>query len=142
MNLWLKATPPWNNNITLINVIPTGGYAISIVASLIYSWVSDATGWRWQIMAFGGIMPLIGNIIVRTPYQRRYKSQTVAIDMARTKFSQIPRLLPQLHCYAYRRYHVGLGERASFRQRGSASHHYRFPKRKSYSPLGPCGNND
>ncbi|KAI9631777.1 MFS general substrate transporter [Dioszegia hungarica] len=66
MNLWLAATPPWRGNITLINVIPTGGYAISICASLIYSWVSDGTGMRWQIMVFGGIPPLIGNIILST----------------------------------------------------------------------------
>lgn len=64
MNLWLAATPPWRGNITLINVIPTGGYAIYICASLIYSWLSDGTGMRWQIMVFGGIPPLIGNIIV------------------------------------------------------------------------------
>ena len=63
MNLWLKATKPWNT-VTLINVIPTGGYALSIVAALTMSWISDATGWRWQTVCVAAIVPLIGNAIV------------------------------------------------------------------------------
>lgn len=63
MNLWLKATPGYND-VTSINLIPTGGYGISIFVSLAYSWTSDALGTRWPVMLFGGIPPLIGNIIV------------------------------------------------------------------------------
>lgn len=64
MNLWLRATDEFNTA-TLINVIPTGGYAISIFMSLVYSWTSDAMGMRWPILLVGGLPPLIGNVIVR-----------------------------------------------------------------------------
>ncbi|WWD03828.1 hypothetical protein V865_001884 [Kwoniella europaea PYCC6329] len=64
MNLWLKATPPWKGDVTAINVIPTGGYALSIVMSLVYAWTSDALGTRWPICFIGGFPPLIGNIIL------------------------------------------------------------------------------
>ncbi|WVR09657.1 hypothetical protein IAU60_006732 [Kwoniella sp. DSM 27419] len=66
MNLWLKATPPWKTNLTLVNVIPTGGYALSIFMSMVYAWTSDAIRMRWPVCWFGGIMPLIGNIILST----------------------------------------------------------------------------
>ncbi|KAK6909234.1 hypothetical protein L486_01112 [Kwoniella mangroviensis CBS 10435] len=64
MNLWLKATPPWKGDVTAINVIPTGGYALSIVMSLVYAWSSDALGTRWPICFIGGFPPLVGNIIL------------------------------------------------------------------------------
>lgn len=63
MNLWLRATPGYNTA-TLINVIPTGGYGLSIFTSLVYSWTSDAIRMRWPILLFGALPPLTGNIIV------------------------------------------------------------------------------
>jgi ACS family pantothenate transporter-like MFS transporter len=63
MNLWLRSTTEFNTP-TLINVIPTGGYGLSIFMSLVYSWTSDAIRMRWPILLFGAIPPLTGNIIV------------------------------------------------------------------------------
>ncbi|EIM80384.1 MFS general substrate transporter [Stereum hirsutum FP-91666 SS1] len=64
MNLWLKATAPWKTNVTLINIIPTGGYALQIVMALVYSWVSDALNTRYPVIIFGGTVALIGNAIL------------------------------------------------------------------------------
>uniref|UniRef100_A0A0W0EVB1 MFS general substrate transporter n=1 Tax=Moniliophthora roreri TaxID=221103 RepID=A0A0W0EVB1_MONRR len=62
MNLWLKNTGKYST--AEVNVIPTGGYGLQIVMALIYSWTSDATESRWPVIAFGAILPLIGNIIL------------------------------------------------------------------------------
>ena len=64
MNLWLASTTEYSNS-TSVNVIPTGGYGLSIVMSIVYSWTSDAIGSRWPILLVGSIPPIIGNSIVR-----------------------------------------------------------------------------
>ncbi|KAK7032285.1 hypothetical protein VNI00_013244 [Paramarasmius palmivorus] len=64
MNLWLKSTGKYSTE--EVNVIPTGGYGLQIVMALIYSWTSDAIGLRWPVIAFGAIVPFIGNIILST----------------------------------------------------------------------------
>ncbi|KAL0579293.1 hypothetical protein V5O48_002691 [Marasmius crinis-equi] len=64
MNLWLKSTGRYSTS--AVNLIPTGGYGLQIVMALIYSWTSDAMGKRWPVIAFGAILPLIGNIILAT----------------------------------------------------------------------------
>jgi ACS family pantothenate transporter-like MFS transporter len=71
MNLWLRGTPGYNTA-TLINVILTGGYGLSIFMSLVYSWTSDAIRMRWPILLFGARPPLTGNIIVSTPTKSSY----------------------------------------------------------------------
>ncbi|WVQ94995.1 hypothetical protein IAU59_002087 [Kwoniella sp. CBS 9459] len=65
MNLWLKSTPQYKGA-TPVNVIPTGGYGLSILMSLVYAWTSDALRTRWPICFIGGFPPLIGNIILST----------------------------------------------------------------------------
>jgi ACS family pantothenate transporter-like MFS transporter len=72
MNLWLRSTEDYSTA-TLINVIPTGGYGLSIFMSLVYSWTSDAIRMRWPILLFGAIPPLTGNIIVRAKLKQVIK---------------------------------------------------------------------
>ncbi len=62
MNLWLKSTKLYTT--AQVNVIPTGGYALQLVAAAVYSWTSDAIGMRWPVILFGGCVALIGNTIL------------------------------------------------------------------------------
>lgn len=42
-----------------VNLIPLGGYAISIVCNLGLNALSDATRWRWQISIFAATIQVI-----------------------------------------------------------------------------------
>ncbi|CAK7220288.1 hypothetical protein SCUCBS95973_004108 [Sporothrix curviconia] len=62
MNLWLKALGIYS--VAKINVIPSGGYAIEIVAALVYAVVSDAIGMRWPVIMAGASLGLLGGILL------------------------------------------------------------------------------
>jgi len=89
MNLWLKATPGYNS-ISQINLIPTGGYGLSILMSLVWSWTSDTFNTRWPILIAGGIAPLVGNIILATwPASNRLKFAGFFLNFTATPIGAI-----------------------------------------------------
>ena len=89
MNLWLKATPGYNS-ISQINLIPTGGYGLSVVMSLVWSWVSDTLNTRWPVLIAGGIPPLVGNIILATwPASNRLKFAGFFLNFTATPIGAI-----------------------------------------------------
>ncbi|KAK9466034.1 major facilitator superfamily domain-containing protein [Lipomyces arxii] len=61
-NLWLKSLKKYS--VEEINIIPTGGNAVSIVYGLFFSWLSDATGLRWQLILVSVLPPLVGCIML------------------------------------------------------------------------------
>ncbi|CAK7199351.1 hypothetical protein SEUCBS139899_002029 [Sporothrix eucalyptigena] len=65
MNLWLKALNIYS--VAKINVIPSGGYALEIVAALAMAVVSDALGTRWPVIMAGAAFGLLGGILLSVP---------------------------------------------------------------------------
>lgn len=61
-NLWLQATGLWSTE--QINEIPSAGYALQILSTLLYAWTSDALGTRWPIVILAASVALIGTIIL------------------------------------------------------------------------------
>lgn len=61
MNLWLKAD---GYSIANINNLPTAGYAIQIVSTLAWAWISDAIGKRWPVIVLTCVPAIIGTIIL------------------------------------------------------------------------------
>ncbi|KAK7203010.1 putative pantothenate transporter [Myxozyma melibiosi] len=61
-NLWLKSLDKYS--VQMINIIPTGGNAISIVYGFVFSWVSDWTRIRWPLILLSVIPPLVGCIML------------------------------------------------------------------------------
>ena len=60
-NLWLKAE---KYSVILVNTIPTAGNALSVVASLFFGTVADATGWRPEVAIFVSILVIVSNILL------------------------------------------------------------------------------
>lgn len=61
-NLWLKASGKYS--VQMINIIPTGGNAISIVYGFAFSWISDWTRIRWPLILLSVVPPLAGLIML------------------------------------------------------------------------------
>ncbi|KAK9241851.1 major facilitator superfamily domain-containing protein [Lipomyces tetrasporus] len=62
MNLWLKSLGDYS--VEMINILPTIGYAIAIVAAYTYAVVSDYTLWRWQLIEVAIFFNFIGNLLL------------------------------------------------------------------------------
>ena len=61
-NIYLKATKRFS--VEQVNVIPTGGYGLQIVFTLLYAWTSDAIARRWPVILFAAGVAVIGCIIL------------------------------------------------------------------------------
>ncbi|KAI9729153.1 MAG: hypothetical protein M1834_007060 [Cirrosporium novae-zelandiae] len=61
-NLWLKSTHRYSTE--EVNVIPTAGYGLQIVFTMMYAWTSDAIRKRWPVIAVACSVALIGCIIL------------------------------------------------------------------------------
>ncbi|KAK9378178.1 major facilitator superfamily domain-containing protein [Kockiozyma suomiensis] len=61
-NLWLKASNLYSVN--QINLIPTGGYALGLVAAYVYSNLSDHMGTRWPFLMFAVFICFLGNLLL------------------------------------------------------------------------------
>lgn len=61
MSQWLKASTDPKYTIYQINVYPTGQYAVQVVSTLAYAWLSDTVcrGARWPPMIFVGCMNIL-----------------------------------------------------------------------------------
>ncbi|ETS74415.1 hypothetical protein PFICI_14281 [Pestalotiopsis fici W106-1] len=62
MNLWLKATKLYTTE--EVNIIPTAGYGLQILFTVMYAWTSDATGLRWPTIIVACLVAMIGTIIL------------------------------------------------------------------------------
>ncbi|KAJ5888980.1 Major facilitator superfamily domain general substrate transporter [Penicillium taxi] len=61
-SVWLKSTHKYS--VEQINVIPSAGYGLQIICTLLYAWTSDYFQVRWPIIVFACIPGLIGTIIL------------------------------------------------------------------------------
>lgn len=59
-NIYLKATGRYS--VEQINIIPTGGFGIQIVCSLLYAWISDATQTRASVICVAALLSMVGTI--------------------------------------------------------------------------------
>ncbi|KAL1665683.1 major facilitator superfamily domain-containing protein [Schizophyllum commune] len=62
MNLWLKAAGTYSTE--AVNIIPTGGYALQIVCTLLMAWTSDAIQMRWPLIIVAATVSMTGTIIL------------------------------------------------------------------------------
>lgn len=53
------ASPSAFRRVYKVNLIPMGGYAISMVSNIGLNAIADATGWRWQIATFAAVRILL-----------------------------------------------------------------------------------
>ncbi|KAK9482750.1 major facilitator superfamily domain-containing protein [Lipomyces starkeyi] len=61
-NLWLKDLRIYS--VQQINLIPTGGYALGLVAGYIYANLSDRAGTRWPFLMFAVFICFLGNLLL------------------------------------------------------------------------------
>ncbi|KAK9447947.1 major facilitator superfamily domain-containing protein [Limtongia smithiae] len=61
-NLWLDALPQFST--AQVNLIPTGGYALSLVASYVNANISDRVGTRWPFIMFSVAWCFLGNLLL------------------------------------------------------------------------------
>ncbi|KAK9362929.1 major facilitator superfamily domain-containing protein [Lipomyces starkeyi] len=61
-NLWLKDLGIYS--VQQINLIPTGGYALGLVAGYIYANLSDRAGTRWPFLMFAVFICFLGNLLL------------------------------------------------------------------------------
>lgn len=64
-NLWRKAQ---NYSVTLVNTIPTAGYAIQFLSSVFSGTLADATGKRLPTVIVVSIIVLVANIMLSIWY--------------------------------------------------------------------------
>ena len=50
--------------VSQINTYPTGTYAVQVVSTLVYAWISDSllNGRRWPPIVFGGVINIISYV--------------------------------------------------------------------------------
>ncbi|KAI1776949.1 MFS general substrate transporter [Hypoxylon cercidicola] len=60
--IYLKSTGLYT--VEQVNIIPTGGFAIQVVTTLLYAWLSDGIGKRTPSIVIAGSLSLIGCIIL------------------------------------------------------------------------------
>ncbi|CUM65337.1 uncharacterized protein PRCAT00002972001 [Priceomyces carsonii] len=61
MNLWLQEA---GFSVSKTNILPTVGYAIQIVCTLCWAWLSDGFGSRWSVIVLACSTAIIGSIIL------------------------------------------------------------------------------
>ncbi|OJJ42243.1 hypothetical protein ASPZODRAFT_105507 [Penicilliopsis zonata CBS 506.65] len=61
-NVWLKATGRYS--VEQINVIPSAGYGLQIIFTLLYAWTSDYLKVRWVVIVFACVPAIIGTSIL------------------------------------------------------------------------------
>ena len=74
-NVWLKSTKRYS--VEEVNLIPTAGYALQIICTLCYAWVSDGIKNRWPVIIFACFIALVGTIILSI-----WPSQNISAMMA------------------------------------------------------------
>ncbi|KAJ4263408.1 hypothetical protein NW762_006227 [Fusarium torreyae] len=61
-SVWLKSLDRFS--VYQINLFPTAGQATGLVTTLIYSWLSDGLGKRWQVLVVPATINFVGMVIV------------------------------------------------------------------------------
>ncbi|CAI7626500.1 unnamed protein product [Penicillium bialowiezense] len=61
-NVWLKSTGRYT--VEQVNVIPSAGYGLQIIFTLLYAWTSDFLKMRWPVIVFACVPALVGTIIL------------------------------------------------------------------------------
>ncbi|KAJ5594390.1 uncharacterized protein N7459_000598 [Penicillium hispanicum] len=61
-NVWLKSTGRYS--VEQVNVIPSAGYGLQIIFTLMYAWTSDFLRMRWPVIVFACVPALVGTIIL------------------------------------------------------------------------------
>ena len=61
-NVWLKSTKRYT--VEQVNVIPSAGYGLQIIFTLLYAWTSDYLQMRWPVIVFACVPALVGTIIL------------------------------------------------------------------------------
>ncbi|KAL5335707.1 major facilitator superfamily domain-containing protein [Aspergillus crustosus] len=62
VNVWLKSTGDYTTK--QVNVIPSAGYSLQIICTLLYAWTSDYLQMRYPVIMFAWIPAIIGTIIL------------------------------------------------------------------------------
>ncbi len=61
-NVWLKSTGQYTTE--QVNVIPSAGYGLQIICTLMYAWTSDYIQSRWPVIVFACVPGIIGTGIL------------------------------------------------------------------------------
>ncbi|EPE07878.1 pantothenate transporter liz1 [Ophiostoma piceae UAMH 11346] len=70
-NVWLKSTGRYS--VEQVNTIPTAGFGLLVVVTLVFAWTSDGLQTRWPVIVWGASMSLAGAVVL---------SATVRADIA------------------------------------------------------------
>ncbi|KAK9473803.1 major facilitator superfamily domain-containing protein [Dipodascopsis tothii] len=61
-NLWLSSLP--NLSVEQVNLIPTAGNGLAVIAAYVWPAISDRTGSRWPFAIVGSVFGIIGGILL------------------------------------------------------------------------------
>ncbi|KAK1531953.1 pantothenate transporter liz1 [Colletotrichum paranaense] len=103
-SVWLKSL----NRFTVyqINLFPTAAQAVGLVTTLLYAWLSDGLGKRWQVLLIPATINLIGMIMVAVESSYALTFVGYVINAASWGF------WPVLYAWAIEIMHKNMEERA------------------------------